>query len=412
VNADMPGWDSLETVTRIHGATQIAGLILLALLVVGSVLLFFQLRRGAWPEWIDVGDYQIRSLALEIAGAAVLALLVVTTLLSYGYGSRHVALTAAAERVQADQPRRLADQAAARPTGTEARQVDEAKTREADQAKSRNASEDSTQQQQHLRELADLRRKLTDTENQLADLRRKPSDTENQLPDLRRKLTEAENQVTELRSKLSESENRLAGLQAKPSETKPSETKPSETESRLAELQRKLSQAESQLADLRRTPSENGTQLSELRRKLVETESQLAELQRKQVQKRLSADEKKLLIESLKPFAGQKIAIASRVGDEDGKALAEDFIAVLDAAGWTHGGNAGVSFRRWDRDPVGVEITLNEADARAGRISNGIGALINTVRKLGLTYDNTIYMNREVPAGLALLKIGRKLPKQ
>ena len=59
-------------------------------------------------------------------------------------------------------------------------------------------------------------------------------------------------------------------------------------------------------------------------------------------------------------------------------------------------------YRHWDRDPVGVEITLNEADGRAGRVNVAIGALINVVRKLGLTDGNTIYMNGEVPTGEAL----------
>ena len=74
-------------------------------------------------------------------------------------------------------------------------------------------------------------------------------------------------------------------------------------------------------------------------------------------------------------------------------------MSVFEAAGWDHDGEAGVSTQQWDRDPIGVEVTLNEADARAGRISAGVGALINVVRQLGLVYDNTIYMNDDVPSG-------------
>ena len=33
------------------------------------------------------------------------------------------------------------------------------------------------------------------------------------------------------------------------------------------------------------------------------------------------------------------------------------------------------------------------------------------VRQLGLVYDNTVYMDNEVPAGQALLKVGKKLRK-
>lgn len=68
-----------------------------------------------------------------------------------------------------------------------------------------------------------------------------------------------------------------------------------------------------------------------------------------------------------------------------------------------------MAYRHWDRDPIGVEITLNESDGRAGRINVAIGALINAVRKLGLTDSNTVYMNGEIPQGQAEIKIGKKL---
>jgi len=69
-------------------------------------------------------------------------------------------------------------------------------------------------------------------------------------------------------------------------------------------------------------------------------------------------------------------------------------------------GSAGTAIR------VGVEITLNEADGRAGRVNVAVGALINVVRKLSLTDGNTIYMNGEVPAGQVQIKIGKKLPRE
>jgi hypothetical protein len=286
----MPGWDSLDTVARLYGAAQITGLVLLVLLIAGAVLLFLQLQRRTWPEWLDIGDYQVRTLACEIAGAVLLVLLGMSSLVAYAYGSRQQTLIAAIEQSHAEELRRVSNDAKAHQT-------------EEKEKKARRAAENTSQQQLQLREL------------------------------------------------------------------------------------------------------------TELKLKLRETESQLTELQRKQMLRRLSDDEKKLLIEALMPFAGQKVAVASNLGDDDSKTLAEDFVAVFDAAGWDHGGEEGISAERWDRDPVGIEVTLNESDARAGRISGGIGALINAVRKLGLVYDNTIYMNREVPAGQALVKVGKKLRK-
>ena len=69
------------------------------------------------------------------------------------------------------------------------------------------------------------------------------------------------------------------------------------------------------------------------------------------------------------------------------------------------------STQEWPRDPVGIEVVLNEDDARADHIPPGVAGLINVVRKLGLVYDNTVYMDNEVPAGQALLKVGKKLRK-
>jgi hypothetical protein len=275
VNLDMPAWDSLETVARIHAGAQIAGLVLLALVAGFAAFALLQLRRGVWPDWLDVGAYQVRSRFFEIACAAALVLLLVAEIAALGFGVRQQTLAAAAEQASAERLRRL---------------TAELRTRRGDVSHSR-----------ALKENSDLRAKLTAAENRIADL------------------------------------------------------------------------------------------------------------ERAQSKKRLSAEQKALMVQALKPFAGQKIAIASIDGDNDGQMLAQDFASVFDAAGWDHDGEAGITTQRWDRDPVGVEVTLNEADARAGRISAGVGALINVVRKLGLVYDNTIYMNDAVPPGQAQLRVGKKL---
>jgi hypothetical protein len=276
MNRDMPGWDSLETVTRLHGSAQAAGLILLALAVALAMFAAYQLRGGVWPQWLDIGEYQINTRFFAIGCAVVLALLVAAELVAYGYGRRQETLMAAAEQASADRPRRLTEAQARRPADNPDR---------------------------YLKENSDLRQKLMAADNERA------------------------------------------------------------------------------------------------------------EHERTRAQKRLSQDQKLFLIEALRPFAGQKVSIASIRGDEDGQVLARDFVSVLDAAGWDHDAKAGIAARQWDRDPIGIEVTLNEKDARAGQVTVGIGALIDVVRQLGLAYDNTIYMNDEVPSGQAQLKVGKKLRK-
>ena len=112
----MPGWDSLQTVTAAHGTLQLAGLILLVIAATLAGFVAYQLRDGVWPEWLDVGAYQLRSRFFAIGSAAVLALLFVAEIAAYGYGVRQGSLMAAAEQAGADRIKRLAAETKPRPT--------------------------------------------------------------------------------------------------------------------------------------------------------------------------------------------------------------------------------------------------------------------------------------------------------
>jgi hypothetical protein len=273
----MPGWDSLQTAAAIHGAFSLGGLVLLAVTAALAGFAVYQLRNRQWPEWFDVGQYQLRSRFFEIGCAVVLTLLAVSEVVAYSYGLRQHTLATAAGQESAERIKRLTADAKAHP--------------------------------------------LTDT------------------------------------------------------------------------------------------PSRYLKENSELRQKLIDAENKLAALEQTQTQKHLSPDQQRFLIEALRPFAGQKVSIASIRGDDEGLALAQEFVSVFEAAGWDHHGEAGVSTQDWPRDPVGIEVVLNEDDARADKIPPGVAGLINVVRKLGFVYDNTVYMDNEVPEGQALLKVGKKLRK-
>lgn len=142
----MPGWDSLQTVTAAHGIFQLIGLILLMIAATLAGFVAYQLRDGVWPEWLDVGAYQLRSRFFATGCAAVLALLFVTEIAAYGYGLRQGLLMAAAEQAGADRIKRLAAEIKPRP-------VAESSSR-------------------YLKENSELRQKLIDAENKLAALER------------------------------------------------------------------------------------------------------------------------------------------------------------------------------------------------------------------------------------------------
>jgi hypothetical protein len=168
---------------------------------------------------------------------------------------------------------------------------------------------------------------------------------------------------------------------------------------------RRVASTESLRWEVRQAEAKAAREIEAMRDKLGKAERKLAALQEV---RRLSVDEKNELIDALSPFAGQRVLIAAIEGDEDGKNYATDFAEVFEAAGWVH---PQIDYRRWERDPVGVEISLNEQDGRTGRINSAIGTLINVTRKLSLTDANTVYMNEEVPSGQVQIKIGKKQPR-
>ena len=168
---------------------------------------------------------------------------------------------------------------------------------------------------------------------------------------------------------------------------------------------RRVASTESLRWEVRQAETRAAREVAALKDRLGQAERKLAELQ---AVRRLSDDEKYALIDALSPFAGQRVLIAAIEGDEDGKGYAADFAEVFEAAGWVH---PEIDYRRFERDPVGVEISLNEQDGRAGRINSAIGALINVTRKLSLTDASTIYMNGDVPSGQVQVRIGKKQPR-
>src|SRR5580704_6406455 len=146
----MPGWDSLDTVSSLHGSAQIAGLILLVVLLGLLAFVATSLRKGLWPEWLDVGEFQIRSRFVEIACVVVLALLLVTEVTGFVYGRRLTALSATAVLDSAEQLKRLAA--------------------EAQDLRKRPVSAQLETPSRYIKENSELRQKLNDAEGRLAEL--------------------------------------------------------------------------------------------------------------------------------------------------------------------------------------------------------------------------------------------------
>jgi hypothetical protein len=385
----MSGWNSFDTVGTFHTAFLLSGSLCAALLIAtGATVLYYarrwdelvalveRARSRYLPRWRphDLAATLHNSLVeIAILGTAALLALAYAT---HQYGHRKVELAAAAH------------------TASIARIHDEADTLR------RTLADNETQA---AADLAALRDELRDAEER--------HNTETAILRQALELAQPRGAESSRRSGGDDDEARLASE----IETlrRANELAAERHAAETAELQRKLHHAETRRIaiteslrwEVKQAEAKAAAEISRLQEDLATTAKKLAALQ---ARRRLSIDEKYAMIDALRPFAGQKVLIAAIAGDEDGKGYAQDFVEVFDAAGWEH---AAVTYRHFERDPVGVEITLNEADGRAGRISTGVGALINIARKLSLTDGNTIYMTNEVPSGQVQVKIGKKLPR-
>lgn len=180
-------------------------------------------------------------------------------------------------------------------------------------------------------------------------------------------------------------------------------------QAQLADLRARAARADHELAAANQALNQANLALAQANQALQLANAAIADFKTQQAQRRLSYEEKRALIAALRFHLGHKVKVVATYGDDDAKIYAGDLAQVLDAAGWKLDPKDPVTFRRWDRSPVGVEVTLNEADARAGRLLAGMGTLINAVRKLGLANGNTVFMNSEVPSGEVELRVGRRL---
>jgi hypothetical protein len=156
---------------------------------------------------------------------------------------------------------------------------------------------------------------------------------------------------------------------------------------------------------------EHDAEVATLRQLLSAANNKIAALESKKAERRLSADEMHTLISAISPFPGQKISITYLTGDGYGKDLADDFVAVMKDANWDYGGGQGAAPGRFEREPQGISLLINDADATAHKASAAILALVRTLLDLHLISTPLLTGNKDVPAGAVQLVIGKGLPQ-
>src|SRR5258708_19429752 len=80
----------------------------------------------------------------------------------------------------------------------------------------------------------------------------------------------------------------------------------------------------------------------------------------------LTEAEKKSIWAKVSPLPSHKISITIPLGNSEAKTYAMDFVDIFRQARRTGIEGGGVNQSEFDKDPVGIEITVNETDTKSG----------------------------------------------
>jgi len=162
--------------------------------------------------------------------------------------------------------------------------------------------------------------------------------------------------------------------------------------------------AEKQQREMDEARAFHEAQVEELKKQTEPGGRQVGAFQRQATDRQLSPAQGKALIQALSPFRGQKITVVCIANDPEGCRFAEAFKSVFAASGWNCDGVNQVAYT--GGQPVGIEATVNQAEAQAGRVPRAADRLLRALIILGLS-GQEIFVHPAVPAGQIEFRVGR-----
>src|SRR5882672_50367 len=148
----------------------------------------------------------------------------------------------------------------------------------------------------------------------------------------------------------------------------------------------------------------HAAEVEALKKELEQAEWKTGASQRQQTDRQLSPVQGSALIHALSPFRGQKITVVCIKNDAEGCRFAEILKAVFVASGWNCEGVNQVAYT--GGHPVGIEATVNQAEAQAGRVPRAADRLLRALIILRLS-GQEIFVHPAVPAGQIEFRVGR-----
>jgi hypothetical protein len=141
----------------------------------------------------------------------------------------------------------------------------------------------------------------------------------------------------------------------------------------------------------------------------VDASKKAGDVERQAAPRHLTESQRQTIIAAIQPLAPKTVDVVVPAGDSEAKSFAAEFVDLFRNAGWDAGTNDGINqaFYTGNID-YGIQVTLNQADASAGRLPPGAEALIRVLLSLGLTKGG--FANPQIPSGKIEFRVGTKPP--
>jgi hypothetical protein len=137
---------------------------------------------------------------------------------------------------------------------------------------------------------------------------------------------------------------------------------------------------------------------------IVELQRRLEETQRQQASRRLTSTDEQTLVGALSPFPGQQIDITSILGDMEGQQFANEFVSVVQQAGWNA---TGVNQAPFSTNPIGVEVFYREPPPD-NVPPPALAALVDALMGLHILPARTVSIFQEMAPDVIRLVVGTK----
>jgi hypothetical protein len=137
---------------------------------------------------------------------------------------------------------------------------------------------------------------------------------------------------------------------------------------------------------------------------IVELQRRLEETQRQQASRRLTSTDEQTLVGALSPFPGQQIDITSILGDMEGQQFANEFVSVVQQAGWNA---TGVNQAPFSTNPIGVEVFYREPPPD-NVPPPALAALVDALMGLRILPARTVSIFQEMAPDVIRLVVGTK----